>query len=501
MERCFFLAIDLGAESGRTVLGRLEKGKIQIHELTRFANSPIEVDGHLHWDMDRLFREIKRGMTAGLAEAGTPPASLAVDTWGVDFGLLDDSGRVLGLPYCDRDSLSQGAMEEFFKRIPRNEVYERTGIQFLPFNTLFQVFALAQAKPDLLARAETLLFMPDLFDYLLTGQKFSEFTIASTSQLMNAYSGAWDDALLSAVGAAPGLMQPIVNPGTILGKLSPPVCRETGFEGTSVIATASHDTAAAVAAVPASGGGWAYISSGTWSMLGMELSSPLINADALASNFTNEGGVGGRIRFLKNITGLWLLQRCRREWSSTGTLDYDQLTQLAGEARPFGAFIDPDYPDFLNPVSMVEAIARFCRRTGQSPPLSISEVVRCILESLALKYRWTLDELGRLTGKAIRKIHIVGGGSRNEMLCRFTADATNLPVFSGPVEATAIGNIMVQAMALGEVGSLEEIRTIVRESTESRCFEPGPAGQWERAYARFGEILELSRESRRKEVE
>jgi len=490
MERCFFLAFDLGAESGRTVLGCLEKGRIYVRELTRFPNSPIEVGGHLHWDIDGLLQEIKKGIKAGLAEGGARPESLAVDTWGVDFGLLDSGGRVLGLPYSYRDSITRGAMEEFFKRIPRPEIYERTGIQFLPFNTLFQLFALANHRPGLLETADALLFMPDLFGYLLTGQKCSEFTIASTSQLLNARNGAWDEALLSATGAPPELMRPIILPATILGEVKPSVSRETGLQGASVIATASHDTAAAVAAVPASGEGWAYISSGTWSLMGTELDSCLINADSLASNFTNEGGVAGRVRFLKNITGLWLLQRCRAEWSSAGPLNYSQLIELTGEARPFGAFIDPDWPDFLNPASMVEAIRRFCVRTGQRPPESISDLVRCILESLALKYRRTLDELVRLTRKPIHKIHIVGGGSRNEMLCQFTADATNLPVFSGPVEATAIGNIMVQALALGKVSTLEEIRAIVRESTEIRRFEPDKSGDWDRAYSRFRDIIE-----------
>ena len=489
MEKIFFLAFDLGAESGRTILGRLEKGRISTRELTRFPNAPVEVLGHLHWNIYGLFEEIKKGMTAGLAEAGTHPVSLAVDTWGVDFGLLSLDGTVLGLPYAYRDVRTEGAMEEFFERLPRKEIYERTGIQFLPFNTLFQLFAASKQEPGSIEQAGALLFMPDLFSYLLTGEKASEFTIASTSQLLDPRSRTWDRTILSALGVPPRLMQNIVSPGTSLGGLSRSVARETGLMETPVIATASHDTAAAIAAVPASGEDWAYISSGTWSLMGVELGSPLINPAVLSANFTNEGGIAGSIRFLKNIAGLWLLQQCRKEWSADQALGYDELIRLADEAPPFRAFIDPDCPDFLNPPSMPEAIRRFCLRTDQSPPPALAATVRCILESLALKYRWTLDELRRLTGRPIERIHIIGGGSRNQKLCQFTSDATNLPVLSGPAEATAIGNIMTQALAMGQVGSVAEIREIVRNSVDMRTFQPGRAAEWEAAYVRFREVV------------
>ena len=489
MEKSFYLAFDLGAESGRTVLGQLENGRILTREISRFPNAPVEIEGHLHWDIYSLFEQVKIGMRAGLAAAGMQPESLAVDTWGVDFGLLSSNGTVIGLPFAYRDARTQGIMEQFFERMPRHQVYEKTGIQFLPFNTLFQLYALIREEPGLIEESGALLFMPDLFSYLLTGKKASEFTIASTSQLLNPRTRTWDAALLSALGAPPRLMQDIVSPGTSLGALSPSVIRETGLKETRVIATASHDTAAAIAAVPATGEGWAYISSGTWSLMGVELSSPLINPNVLAANFTNEGGVAGSTRFLKNIAGLWLLQQCRREWSSGRTLSYDELTGLAAEAPAFGAFVDPDCPDFLNPSSMTEAIRSFCRRTGQPPPLSPSETVRCILESLAMKYRWTLDELVRLTGKSINRIHVIGGGSRNETLCQFAADATGLPVFSGPAEATAVGNIMVQALAMGRVSSVGEIRAIVRESIDIKAFEPVWAAEWDRAYGMFREVI------------
>ena len=491
MEKSFFLAFDLGAESGRSILGRLENRRILTRELTRFSNAPVQVLGHLHWNIYSLFEEIKKGMKACLAEAGSQPESLAVDTWGVDFGLLGLDGTVLGLPFAYRDTRTQGIMEAFFERLPRNEVYEHTGIQFLPFNTLFQLFAAIKQCPGLIEQAGALLFMPDLFSYLLTGRKANEFTIASTSQLLDPRTRTWDRTLLSALGVPPRLMQDIVPPGTLLGALSPSVSQETGLGETRVIATASHDTAAAIAAVPATGEDWAYISSGTWSLMGVELVSPLINPSVLAANFTNEGGIAGTIRFLKNIAGLWLLQQCRKEWSSSRPLDYGELTRLAGEASAFGAFIDPDSPDFLNPPSMAEAIRSYCRRTGQEAPRSLAATVRCILESLALKYRWTLDELRRLTGKSIKRIHVIGGGSRNERLCQYTADATNLPVFSGPAEATAIGNIMTQALAMGRVSSVSAIREIVRDSVEISKFQPDRAVEWDRAYVRFREVLDL----------
>lgn len=489
MRKLLFLAFDLGAESGRTILGELEGGRVAIRELTRFPNAPVRVLGHLHWNIYGLFEEIKRGMVAAQAEA--QPVSLAVDTWGVDFGLLTPDGTLLGLPFAYRDTRTQGVMDEFFARVPRAEVYRRTGIQFLPFNTLFQLFAAGKQNPGLMEKTGALLFMPDLFNFLLTGQKASEFTIASTSQLLDPVARNWDEYLLSALGAPPGLMQRVVPPGTVIGALDASVCRETGLREPRVVATASHDTAAAIAAVPALGDDWAYISSGTWSLMGVELDSPLVNPDALAANFSNEGGVGGRTRFLRNIAGLWLLQQCRREWSANRPLGYDELARLAGEAPPFAAFIDPDCPDFLNPPSMVDAIRVFCRRTGQEPPQSVAGLARCILESLALKYRWTLEELRRLTRKRIQKLHVIGGGSRNERLCQFAADSTQLEVLSGPSEATALGNILVQTLALGALGSVAEARAVVRESVEIKTFEPGRAGEWDDAYGRFRQVAGL----------
>lgn len=486
----YFMAFDLGAESGRTILGEIREKKILIRELTRFANGPIQVSGHLHWNVYSLFEEIKRGMRACISQAKVKPESLAVDTWGVDFGLLAEDGALLGLPYAYRDARTQGAMEEFFERLPRQLVYELTGIQFMAFNSLFQLFAMVRDRSPLLEAASDLLFMPDLFTHFLTGERTSESTIASTSQLLDPRQQTWSEPLLRSLGIHPEILPDILTPGTVVGPLSPEVAESTGLGEALVIATASHDTASAIAAIPASGSHWAYISSGTWSLMGVEAPQPIITKEALAGNFTNEGGVAGTTRFLKNISGLWLLQQCRKEWMEKTPASYEELTRAAKEAPSFKAFVNPDWPIFLNPPSMPGAIRDFCLKTNQIPVQSPAETVRAILESLALKYRFTLDELRRTTARPIERIHVIGGGARNELLCQFTADATGLPVVAGPIEATATGNIMVQAMALGYVKSLEEIRQVVLNSVELKTFEPSRQKEWEAAYHRF-QTLEL----------
>ncbi len=489
MEHHDLLAFDLGAESGRAILGRLDSSTITTRELSRFPNGPIPVLGHLHWNIYGLFEEIKKGIRTCLEVAKARPESLAVDTWGVDFGLVARDGSILGLPYAYRDIRTKGAMEQFFSRIPREKIYELTGIQFLVFNTLFQVYSMVRGGSSLLSSASSLLFMPDLFTYLLTGERASEFTIASTSQLFDLRRSSWSDPLFEALGLPPSLMQDVLTPGTVIGPLGRDISEEMGLDETLVVATASHDTAAAIAAIPAAGGNWAYISSGTWSLMGVETNQPIINRQALEANFTNEGGVAGSIRFLKNIAGLWLVQQCRKEWAHGSALGYDELTRLAGEAAPFKAMLDPDWKDFLNPVSMPAAIQRYCHQTGQPAPGTPPEIVRCVLESLALKYHFTLDELRRVAAIEIAKIHVIGGGARNELLCQFTADATGLPVLAGPAEATAIGNIMVQALALGYVRTLSDIRTIVRNSVAIRTYEPRQSKEWDAAYERYQNLL------------
>ena len=487
-----FLAFDLGAESGRAVLGTLAGRRLAVHEVRRFPNTPLPLAGHIHWNVYALFDEMKAAMRDAAAAIGSRPTSLGVDTWGVDFGLLAKDGSLLGLPFCYRDHRHAGAMEEYFKIVPRAALYEATGIQFMPFNTLFQIYALVRERSPLLDAAADLLFMPDLFNFFLTGRKAAEATIASTSQCLDPRTKAWVPGLFQAMGLSKRILRDIVEPATVLGELADDVAAATGLRHVPVVATASHDTAAAVAAVPAEAGNWAYISSGTWSLVGVERREPLVSEASLAANFTNEGGLGGTIRFLKNVSGLWLVQGCRRAWSAEGPATYEDLTRAAMEAPPFAALIDPDDPSFLNPPDMPAAITAFCRRTKQAPPGTKGAVVRSLLESLALKYRFVIDQLGAVLERPIEKVHVIGGGSRNAMLCQLTADATGLPVVAGPAEATAIGNILVQALAMGRLGSPAEIRAVVRESFEPRSFAPsGPAGAWDRAAARFRDLLEL----------
>ncbi|HSA96981.1 MAG TPA: rhamnulokinase family protein [Acidobacteriota bacterium] len=487
-EPIHILAFDLGAESGRAVLGTLAGGRLSVHEVRRFPNTPLPLAGHIHWNVYQLLDEMKAAMRDAAAAIGCRPASVGVDTWGVDFGLLAKDGTLLGLPFCYRDHRNEGAMEDYFKLVPREALYEATGIQFMPFNSLFQVYAMVRERSPLFDAATDLLFMPDLFNYLLTGKKAAEFTIASTSQMLDPRTRTCIPGLFQAMGLSKRILQDIVDPGTVLAPLSAEVAAATGLRDVPVVATASHDTAAAVAAVPAEGDDWAYISSGTWSLIGVETPSPLISPQSLAANFTNEGGVGGTVRFLKNVTGLWLVQGCRKVWSAEGAATYEELARAAAGAPPFAALIDPDDPSFLNPPDMPAAVAAYIRRTGQAQPASRASLIRSLLESLALKYRLVIEELGRTTGRPIRKIHVIGGGSRNELLCQFTADATGLPVVAGPAEATAIGNILVQAMALGRLASPAGIRSIIRASCGLRTYEPAGGSFWDKAAARFSEL-------------
>ena len=486
-----FLAFDLGAGSGRAVLGTLDGPKLTVHEVRRFPNNPLPLAGHIHWNVYALFDEMKAAMRDAAAAVGERPASIGVDTWGVDFGLLARDGSLLGLPFCYRDHRNAGAMEDYFKLVPRDALYEATGIQFMPFNTLFQIYAMVRERSPLLDAAEDLLFMPDLFNFLLTGRKAAEFTIASTSQCLDPRTKTWVSGLFQAMGLSKKVLQDLVEPGTVLGTVTEEVAAATGLRHVPVVATASHDTAAAVAAVPAEGRNWAYISSGTWSLVGVEERSPVISAASLAANFTNEGGLGGTVRFLKNVSGLWLVQGCRKAWSAEGPVTYEDLNRAAAEAPPFTALIDPDDPGFLNPPDMPEAIAAYCRRTGQRMPETRAALVRSLLESLALKYRQVIDELRLVLGHPVERIHVIGGGSQNEVLCQLTADATGLPVVAGPAEATAVGNILVQAMAVGRLSSPAAIREIIRHSFNLRTYLPaGNAPAWDAAAARFRAILE-----------
>ncbi|MHC4941945.1 MAG: rhamnulokinase [Planctomycetota bacterium] len=488
MKEVAFVAFDLGAESGRTILGKFKAGKLHIEEINRFPNGMVHVLGHWRWNIYRLFEEMRNGLRLAAEKGGGKIESLAVDTWGVDFGLVGADGAILDLPVTYRDERTQGMMDRFFEIVPRERVYRLTGIQFMPFNSLFQLHAMKTGKSAVLEAATDLLFMPDLFNYLFTGRKESEFTFATTSQLYDPGTGDWSGELLDALDVPRSLMQKIAMPGTRLAPLDAAIAEEAGILAIPVIHAASHDTGSAVAAVPARGEGWAYISSGTWSLMGLERKAPVLTDDALDLNFTNEGGVEGTFRFLKNITGLWLLQQCRKEWAGERDYSYGELMRLAKSASPFRTLLDPDHPDFLHPKSMPDAITDYCKATKQAAPDTPAAFTRAILESLALKYRLVLEQLEHLGGKPIERIHVIGGGAKNELLCRFTADATGVPVLAGPMEATAIGNIMMQALALGHVDSHAELREVIRQSFEPSIYDPQDPGGWDEAFERFKDL-------------
>lgn len=484
------VAFDLGAESGRGVAGLLDGGKLKLEEVRRFPNGPVRISDSLHWDVLRLWEEIKNTLQL-CAKKYEDLTSIGIDTWGVDFGLLGRGDVLLSNPYHYRDKRTDGMLQEAFKRVPRRQIFEYTGTQFIQFNTLFQLLSMRLQNSPFLEMAETLLMMPDLFNFWLTGVKTSEFSIATTTHFYNPRVGDWARPLLERMGLPTHILPGIVPSGTVLGELLPSVAEETGLKGTKVVASVCHDTGAAVAAVPAEGGDWCYISSGTWSLMGVELPEPIINSWSLGLNFTNEGGYGGTIRFLKNLSGLWLVQESRRTWARAGQEHpYTELTEMAAQAQPFKAFIEPDHLSFLYPGDMPARIRRFCQQTQQSVPKSKGEVVRCALESLALKYRWVLERLEEILGRRLEVIHIVGGGSQNVLLCQFAANATNRQVLAGPVEATAIGNIMVQALALGYVGSHAEAREIIRRSFKITSYKPQDPEAWQEAYERFQKIRE-----------
>ena len=473
-----YLAFDFGAESGRALLGSLAGGRLAVEELHRFPNTPVRVLGGLFWDTLRLWHEIQHGIAVAVRDRKLSLDGIGIDTWGVDCALIGSDGQLCANPRHYRDPRNAEAMEKAFAVVPRAEVFGYTGIQFMQINTLFQVYADKLNGSPGLSGAKRLLHIPDLFNYWLTGEAKSEVTIASTSQFFNPATMTWATELFKRLDLPGEILCPLVTPGTLLGKtLDAPHI--------PVYASAGHDTAAAVAAVPSGGGdNWCYISSGTWSLMGLELDAPIINEASLAANYTNEVGVAGTVRFLKNIAGLWLLQECRRQWMTEGSeYSYEQLARMAAEARPFSATIIPDA--FIDPGEMPTKIAAHCRQTGQAAPATHGEYARAILESLALRYRNVLENLEALSGRKIEVIHIVGGGSKNTLLNQFVADCTGRRVVAGPGEATAIGNVLVQAMGAGELKNLSELRQVVRDSFELTTVEPNPSAEWEQAYERF----------------
>jgi rhamnulokinase len=483
------LAYDLGAESGRGILGQFDGARLRLDVVHRFPNGPVRTLDALHWDVLRLWGEMLVALRKAVAERGAIDA-LGVDTWGVDFALLGRGGTLLGNPRHYRDPHTEGYPDEAFKTVPRLEIYRRTGLQFMRFNSLYQLLAMKRDRSPLLDVAESLLMVPDLLHYFFTGNAVNEFTDVSTSQMYDPTAKGWADGLLQSLGLPTNILGKVVPPGTVLGPLRPSVAAEAGAAAVPVVLPASHDTASAVAAVPAQGESWCYISSGTWSLMGAELPAPLISERTLAYNFTNEGGVGGTTRFLKNIMGLWLVQECRRSWERAGRdYSYDELTRLAEAAPPFASLVDPDDSSFWLPPSMPAALGDFCKRTGQPVPTEPGAVVRCALESLALRYRWVLERLEELLSRRIDVIHVVGGGCQNELLNQLTADACGRAVVAGPVEATAVGNVLVQLLGLGAIGSLAEGREVVRRSFEGKTFEPSRPERWGEPYQRFLRLL------------
>ncbi len=484
-----YIAVDLGADSGRVMLASLSAERITLHEVHRFANSPTQADGSIHWNFPELLKDIKAGLAQAISQADGSIAGIAVDSWGVDFGLLDENDRLLENPYHYRDPKTNGMMEKAFALMPKRNIYEHTGSQFMQGNSLYQLLAMRLASSPSLAKAKQLIFMADLVSYLLCSRPYAEYTLASTSQLMDMNTGQWSDAVLKALDLPAHILPEIVKPGTVVGQLRPQICRELDCEPIKVIAVGSHDTASAVAAVPAEQEPWAYISSGTWSLMGVETPSAIINDTTFKYAFTNEGGVNGTVRLLKNIMGLWPLQECRREWQRQGTdLSYDQLTDLAARAKPFAAFIDPDCTDFLAPGDMPRKINNYLARTSQQTIDDKGLMARVILESLAFRYAQVMGALEDITGQNINVLHIVGGGSKNELLAQFASNATGKKVLTGPTEATACGNVLTQALACGQLDSLEQGRKIISNSFELKEFQPADIETWARHCQSFPEM-------------
>ncbi|MBI3839501.1 MAG: rhamnulokinase [Planctomycetia bacterium] len=490
-----YLAIDMGASSGRHVAGLFDGKSLKLAEIYRFENGPVPAGGHLYWDLLAQWNHVRQGLRAGSAVGLGEIVSVGVDTWGVDFGLLGRGDELLGNPVHYRDPRTDGLLTRALDVVSREEIFAQTGLQFMQFNTLYQLWAMRLAGSSLLDSAASLLLIPDLFHWLLTGVKANEFTNATTTQFFNPQEKAWARELLASFDIPDRILGEIVEPGTTLGKLRSDVAADTSLTGVSVVLPGTHDTASAVMAVPAEGSAaerpnWCYISSGTWSLMGTEVPRPVINDKCLSLNFTNEGGVGCTTRLLKNIAGLWLVQECRRAWNEAGANHtWDGLNLLAAAARPLVSLVDPDDPSFLAPANMPEAIRAYCRRTGQTVPSSQGAVIRCALESLAMRYRLVLGWLEQLLGGRIETIHIVGGGTQNRQLCQATADACQRTVLAGPIEATAIGNVLVQAIAAGDIGSISQAREVVRRSFTVDRYEPQNAGRWDAAFEKFVSLV------------
>ncbi len=490
-----YLAIDMGASSGRHVVGRFDGHTIRLDEVYRFENGPVEVAGSLFWDLLGQWSHVRNGLHAAGSRFGAEIVSVGVDTWGVDFGLLGRGDVLLGNPYHYRDGRTNGMLERAYSMVSRREIFQHTGLQFMQLNTLYQLLAMKLGNSPLLDVAETLLMVPDLFHWLMTGQKCNEFTEATTSQFYDPVKGGWAVDLLAQFGLPTHFLGQIAPPGTRLGPLRPNLVAESGLPAAQVVLPGTHDTASAVMAVPAASRpgqrpDWCYISLGTWALMGIESPQPVVNDKVLELNFTNEGGVGNTIRLLKNITGLWLLQECRRVWNQSGrNWGWEDLNRLAAAAKPLACFINPDAQEFLAPKDMPEAIRQFAGQTGQAVPDSEGAILRCALESIAMKFRHVLGMCEALAGGRIETIHIVGGGTQNRQLCQAAADACGRRVVAGPIEATATGNLMMQAVAAGDVGSIAQAREVIRNSFSVEEYQPRDTAAWDEAYEKFVKIV------------
>lgn len=483
-----YLAFDLGAESGRAILAHLRNGNLTTQEVHRFKNEPVEYGGSLHWDVVRLWWEMRKALSQ---LENVELAGIGVDAWGVDYALLGERSELLQNPYHYRDSRTAGMMHEVFRRVPKENIYRETGIQFMPINTLYQLYAAKQQTRELLQCAQKLLTIPDLFHYWLTGKAVCEFTNATTTQLVNPLTRTWAKNLIERLDLPGHLLPEIVEPGTMLGPLHPQIARNTSLANTPVIAPAAHDTGSAVAAISAREG-TAFISSGTWSLVGIEVDRPILSEKAMRLNFTNEGGVQGTTRLLKNVMGLWLLQECHHAWTAQGhCYKADELQEMAARETPFACLVDPDHESFLRPTSMLHAIDAFCARTQQRAPQSPAAYVRAILESLAFKYRLVLRNLEQLTGQRIERIRVIGGGSKNRLLNQLTADATNKQVLAGPAEATALGNVAMQILTTRPAADLKEVRAIVERSYPPEAFTPQAVERWDQCAERFEHYCEV----------
>lgn len=482
------LAFDFGASSGRAIIGCFDGDKITLEEAHRFSNDPVSVGGTVYWDVLRLFYEIKQGIIKAKIAGGFD--SIGIDTWGVDFGLIDSEGKLMENPVHYRDARTVGLVDEAFKTMPKEKLYGITGIQFMELNTLFQLISLKKYRPWMLERADKMLFMPDLFGYMLTGKMCAEYSIASTSQLIDLDKRTWSKEILDAFGIKESVFAPLVQPGTVLGELSKEICEECGVDPVPVISVCGHDTQSAITSVPCEDGDFAFLSSGTWSLFGTELDKPIVNETSMNINITNEGGFDGSTGFLKNIIGLWLIQESRRQWKREGKeYSYADLEKLALAAEPFKCFIDPDAPEFVPHGNIPERVREFCRKTGQYVPETVGEIMRCIYESLAMKYRLTFEKLRECTERDYPVIHVIGGGTKDGLLCQMTANSCDRTVKAGPIEATVMGNVAVQLMSDGSVKNIGQARKIVADSSELKTFEPKDTDKWAGAYEDFLKVV------------